>query len=300
MLFRETIAGWESWGKIFQSREAFAPLIEEICRREGMPFASFLNCTPGTNAVFEAGGRIVKVFAPPESGLDTLPDYQNERFGLARAKELSLPAPRLLAQGEVRDRYLFRYLILEKLGGLCFSEARKGMDDAAKRRLGRQLREMTKRLDTPCPPWKEEQDLIARALDNPRWAPFPESFNRERRAYTVKIPLTGPVYVHGDINEDNLFILPDGEPALIDFADAGLAPDFYEYALIMSELFWFERPFIEGFFGDIPAQELARRCLDGLLLHDFGGNVLRQRLGDIASLTSLQALLERLCRRLGG
>lgn len=298
MLFQETIAGWESWGKIFQSREAFAPLVEEICRREGMPFSPFLNCTPGTNAVFEAGGRIVKVFAPLESGLDTLPDYQNERFGLARAKELALPAPRLLAQGEIRDRCLFRYLILEKLGGLCFAKARKEMDDTAKRRLGRQLREMTKRLNTPCPPWKEEPDLIARALDNPRWAPFPESFNRERRAYTMKIALTDPVYVHGDINEDNLFILPDGSPALIDFADAGLAPVFYEHALIMSELFWFERPLIAGFFGDTPPQELARLCLSGLLLHDFGGNVLCQRLGDIASLVSLQALFTRLCGRL--
>ena len=299
MLFEETIAGWESWGKIFQSREAFAPLIAEICRREGLPFAPFLNCTPGTNAVFEAGGRIVKVFAPLASGLDTLVDYQNERFGLARAKALAVRAPELIAAGEIHDRYLFRYLIIEKLEGQSFSEARAGMSDTGKRRLGRQLRGMTDRLNTPCPPWGEQQDIIARALDNARWDPFPESFNRERRAYTVKIPLENPVYVHGDINEDNLFILPDGSPALIDFADAGMAPVFYEHALIMSELFWFERPFIAGYFGDMPVQQLARQCLDGLLLHDFGGNILRQRLGDIASLNSLQTLWERLCRRLG-
>ena len=186
---------------------------------------------------------------------------------------------------------------MEKLSGESFARAKKGMDAGQKRQTGRRLREAVARMDTPCAPWQEPVDLIARALENERWDPFPESFNRERRAFTKRLRLEAPVYVHGDLNEDNLLILADGEIAIIDFADAVLAPICYEHALVASELFRFERPFLVGYFGEKAAEELAELCLTGLLLHDFGGDVLRQRLGGFDSLHSLQALRARLRER---
>ena len=39
MLFSETIQNWDDWGRVFQSIPAFTPLVREIFRREGLPFA---------------------------------------------------------------------------------------------------------------------------------------------------------------------------------------------------------------------------------------------------------------------
>lgn len=295
--FNETIGNWADWGRIFQSRTAFGPLAKAICQREGLPFEPFLNCTPGTNAVFETGGRIIKIFAPLESGLDTLADYQSEHFGMQRAEGLGLYVPKILAAGEMKDRYLFRYLIMEKLTGQSFAQRRKQLDSRQKQETGRQLRQITERMNTPCVPWGETADIRERALNGRRWAPFSESFNRERRAFTKTLSLDSPVYVHGDLNEDNLLVDEDGRIAVIDFADAVIAPAFYEQALIASELFQFERPFLTGYFGDCQPEELAELCLKGLLLHDFGGDILRMRLGEIGTLHSLAGLKQRLCRR---
>ncbi|MCI8442835.1 MAG: aminoglycoside phosphotransferase family protein [Provencibacterium sp.] len=297
MYFNETICGWGDWGKVFQSRAAFAPLVKAVCEREGLPFEPFLNCTPGTNAVFEAGGRIIKVFAPLESGLNTLPDYQSETFGMQRAEKLGLHAARLLAAGELQDRYLFRYLIMQKLPGKSFAQAKKQMDAHRKQEAGKQLRRITDRMNTPCAPWGEPVDVRERALWGERWAPFSESFNRERRAFTKTLSLENPVYVHGDLNEDNLLVDEKGQIAVIDFADSLIAPVCYEQALIASELFQFERPFLSGYFGDCRPEELAELCLSGLLLHDFGGDILRTRLGGIETLHSLDDLRKRLRRR---
>ena len=52
MLFSETIQNWDDWGRVFQSIPAFTPLVREIFRREGLPFAPLQNLTPGTNGVF--------------------------------------------------------------------------------------------------------------------------------------------------------------------------------------------------------------------------------------------------------
>ena len=58
----------------------------------------------------------MKIFAPIESGLDTRVDEETERHLLKRwAGQISIP--RLLGWGSIRDRYTFRYLILEYIEG---------------------------------------------------------------------------------------------------------------------------------------------------------------------------------------
>lgn len=70
-IFTAGIDGWSSWGKIFQSIEAFEPLVKYIFNRHNLTFTEIEHCTPGTNAVFKVGNYVVKIFAPKESGMDT-------------------------------------------------------------------------------------------------------------------------------------------------------------------------------------------------------------------------------------
>ena len=90
--FTATIDGWTSWGRVFQSIEAFEPLIRHILSQHALPIAEIEHCTPGTNAVFKVGDLVVKIFAPKESGFETESDYQTELFGIARSNRMGVSA----------------------------------------------------------------------------------------------------------------------------------------------------------------------------------------------------------------
>lgn len=301
-LFHDTIQSWQDWGKVYQSIESFQELAESIYRKEGVPMSGFSHCTPGTNAVFRNGDTVIKIFAPGESGPDPISDYNTERFGLKRAEELGIPAPKLLASGEVRDRYLFRYFIMEYIKGQELFDYRKGRDEAERVRIGRELRLITDRLNRPCAA-PNRIDVKKRALTAKRWEVFSESFNRERTEYLEQLEMPEKVYVHGDLTPDNILVTPGGELVLIDFADALLAPACYELPTVLLEVFEFDRAFLNGYFGretgnGEEAERIAAECFDGLMLHDYGGDLIRRHLGTPEELTDLDSLRSRLIERI--
>jgi AAA+ superfamily predicted ATPase len=81
---------------------------------------------------------------------------------------------------------------------------------------------------------------------------------------------------------------------IIDFADVVLAPSDYELAAVVCDLFCFEKPYMDGYFGEYDAVKLAEKCFDGLMLHDFGYNIIRCNFGRIDEITNLAVLKERL------
>jgi Ser/Thr protein kinase RdoA (MazF antagonist) len=142
-----------------------------------------------------------------------------------------------------------------------------------------------------------------------RWDPFPEDFREDRLRVIAGLCKTvwkpeSYIFVHGDLNEDNILI--DGDRiSLLDFGDACLAPAEYEYALAATELFRLDRAFLRGFFPEYyestaarPLDELADLITRGILIHDFGGSVLRQRFGLCESLHSIEMLRDFIRGRL--
>lgn len=85
--------------------------------------------------------------------------------------------------------------------------------------------------------------------------------------------------------------------AFTDFADAVTAPVIYEHAHIASELFRFDGDFLYGYFGEYNTGALADLCFDGLLIHDFGGDIVRQQIAKPQDLTSLAILREKIHNR---
>ena len=69
MLFWETLQNWADWGRVFADWAAFAPLVREIFRRNGLPMGEVRALPPGTNAVFRVGDLVVKIYAPAETGV---------------------------------------------------------------------------------------------------------------------------------------------------------------------------------------------------------------------------------------
>ena len=296
MLFPYKIEGKDDWARLFQSARAFEPLAKAIFQRHGLPFCALTRTKPGTNAVFFAGEYVLKIFAPMESGFSTGRDYETERFGLTRAAALGVPSPRLTASGTVQDRYRFDYLVMARVPGRELGEMMDALTADERMDIGRSLRTFVRRMDTPC------EAFPARPLRSPaaeaRWAGFPATFCAEREAYLAGTAYGAPVYIHGDLTCDNILVTPEGGICVIDYADALTAPPEVELACVICEAFHLEKAFLKGFFGNYDPRALAETCLEGLLLHDFGANIIRDRLAAPEELKSLAALRGKIRARL--
>ena len=296
-LFNEEIGSWSDWGRVFQSVPAFEPLAAHILRREGLPDAPLGNLTPGTNAVFRAGDNVIKIFAPAESGFDQSADMRTELFAARRANRLGIASPRVIADGCVEDKYRFYYIISEYIDGRELSRALPEMSERDKLDAARRLRSLTDRLNTPCEPFNDI-DILTDPERSRRWDRYPPGFRAEREEYIRSLDTSERVFVHGDLCGDNILIGSDGELRLIDFADSVLAPIWYEQALIAVELFDFDRTLLRGYFGEYDPERLAKLCLDGLLIHDFGGNIAAEHLGDPDGFHSLGALFGSIMKKI--
>lgn len=344
--FTHEIAGWKSWGAVFQSIPAFEGLIREMFHRENLPFQALQPMTPGTNAVFQSGPYVIKVYAPPEAfGTEdsTMKDMEVERFGLDFADRQNVKAPQRIASGVIEDRYTFPYLIQTFEKGTSFHDWT--FEDAKSRRaFGRSLRTITDALNQPCQRFNPA-DVLFDEDRQVRWKAYTPSFQKDRlrtiRDWAEEGRFGPFVFVHGDLNEDNLLLnapdVSDGAhvfdaPAVpqaqkvpqapditvLDFGDSCVAPIEYEWSLVAMELFRMDRDFLSGFFdGDrvktgsagSPAfhgseknkEEMAEALLRGILIHDFGADVLRQRFPGWAcdKMKNVGQLREAIRRQLG-
>jgi len=276
-LFKEEIGNWQDWSNISQSLSAFSALINFILQKENLPPAKLENLPPATNAVFKSGDFVIKIFVPTEGGMDQATEIQTELFSMQRANRLGIHSPKLIAHGFVEDKYRFAYMIMEYVHGTGFGAAMKSMAHIEKLEAAKQLRKITDIMNIPCPRFNAI-DTIADEDRSERWSIYPDEFRLERLSYINSHDYGEKVYVHGDLNSNNVIITDDGKLCIIDFADAVLAPKVYEDAYIAAELFKFDSVLLRGYFGDYSKEELVEIITDGLLIHDFGGDVVRKYL----------------------
>jgi len=297
-LFNETIAGWDDWGKVYQSIPAFRRLAAYILTKENLPPAELELLAPGTNAVFRAGESVIKIFAPPESGNDQTGSMRTELLAMRHANARGICAPEVLAHGFLDDKYRFAYLVMEFVEGtMMLDSAVANMRDEAKMDFGRALRAVTDKINGASIGAGGREELTRfEVLDDKDpwglWKKLPQRFQEERRAYLKAHDFGNFVLVHGDLNGDNILVTPQGQLMVLDFADAVMAPVEYEHALIAAT-FGYDKAFLRGFFEN-DTERLVERCFHGTLLHEFGGAIIAERLGGPAEFTSLERLRAKL------
>ncbi len=298
-LFTERIECWEDWGRIFQSVPAFEKLIRHIFDKERLPQAKITHLTPGTNAVFRVGDYVVKIYAPPQSGMDQTDGRRTELFAAsfaAKAGDAGISIPRVEAFGEIRDRYCFAYIIMDYIAGRELGQELAASDGERQFRLGRRLRTLTDAMNVPCEPFNRIQ-VISDPDRSRRWKPYAEGFLREREAYLAGINPGEFVFTHGDLCADNILVGEDGELLVIDFADAVLVPRCYEPSLLLFE-YRSHPAFLQGYWEGERAEDVAEKVFNGILIHDFGGDIVKAAFPGATAFESLKELRERISQLL--
>lgn len=302
-LFNKTINGNKSWAELFQSISVFKPLIEAIFKLHNLEAGEIENLTPGTNAVFRVHNKVIKIFAPIESGYNTGSDYAIELSSLKHAKDVQIPAPLLLHAGEMNDRYLFHYIIMEFISGKDAEHKLKMYQTLQKRNFAFKLKEITNKLNTKVQYTDIPILALADIQNSKSWSDFPDIFCRDRLAYIqdrLENKLPDFVYTHGDLTGENMIIDEKEEIYIIDFADSRVAPYFYEWPPIVFALFGCDQVMMEAYFGDYHKDEFYDTLTLSLVIHEFGSNILGQicKLHNISSesildMTDLKLLLRK-------
>ena len=295
-LFTETVENWKDWARVFQNKAAFTPLAREIFRREGLPWTELSPLTPGTNGVFRCGDVVVKIFFPRESGLDPTADYHTELAAARQGAAWGIPTPPVLGHGMVKDRYDFYYLLTAYSPGKEAGDWLAGSSGKQQEHFVEQLQTLLARLHRPTGVLSP-RDLRQEARENPRLKKLAPSLREEMLARLEGLELKGLVLTHGDLTGENLLVQEDGSLVVIDWADAHLAPAWYELGPLAFELFQGQGELLRLFAG-ADQEAFVERLLDCCCLHDFGADFLwnfwqREGAPEFGSLEEVRKLLEK-------
>lgn len=290
-LFNHDIYDWHSWSLVFHSTEAFEPLIRQIYENESLPFESIQRKDPGTHGVFQVGNTMIKVFVPVESGYDCTDEIVNEMEGLLIAKSLGLHVPKVIVSNTMMDRYVFRYIILEYVNYPTLKEAKETMSDSTKYLVGQKIREIVSSLRQ----YESHQDdyLNRRVLSSSRWIDAPESLKQAQKRVIEASAKDSIGFVHADLTADNILFRDEHEIVLLDFADKGNTLAIVEEMPLICDAFSFDYHFLQGFYKGLSIKEISQRCVDSLLVHEFGYHTINQLFGHIESYEELKKAVEQ-------
>jgi len=273
-------------------------LINAIFLKHELEIGEIENLTPGTNAVFRINDKVIKIFAPIESGYSTDDDYFIELSALKHANDVRITAPLLVCTGSIDDRYLFRYIIMDFIHGQDAEHKLELYNTIQKSNFAHKLNKITEKLNAKVTQSKIPLFDLNSCLESSRWGEFSDSFCKDRNAFIRSKTFSDFVYTHGDLTGENMIIDDNDDIYIIDFADSRIAPHYYEWPPIIFALFGCNPTMMEAYFGDFHNDEFYKMVTLSLVIHEFGSNILQQicalegiSLHTITDISYLKALL---------
>jgi len=236
-----------SWERVFQSVDAFEPLIKAIFDKHGLAYSKAENLTPGTNAVFKAGDKVIKIYAPEESGFYEIDYFEIDKAAQSHINNCGITTPKVLFSGVITDKYVFRYVVMEFISGQETQQKLESFSEKQKRGFAHRIKDITSKINV-----------------------------RIDSAVIPVLPQDGcltnenPVFVHGDLTAENVIIDDRGGICLLDFEDSLIAPYFYEWPPLVFDLFRLDPVMMEAYFGDYKNDAFYERLTQSVLIHEYG------------------------------
>ena len=304
------VDSWSDWSSIFKDVEVLRPAIDAICKQEGIGYQRIETPRSNTNAVFILDSSLVlKIYNP------IWPEFEMEcRLIEVLNRNGAVPAPSIVASGQLLDRLSWSYLIQEYRSGLTLEAIRPGItrDDllGIASEVGAVVRALhltDVRLFDDIDAGESWEALV----DRRRREALPELTDAGVITPGVAEALAGSsqtphVIVHGDLESDHVLLERSGGEwavaSIIDFGDAKVGLRDYEWMPLWFGLFDKDIGAMQEFLKAsdpvlMTDDELPRRMVAWTLLHDFGTNAVAEQIEKtdaptpVGSIDVLQELL---------
>ena len=291
----------DSWEVIKQSINAFELLIKTIFIKHGLVYSKAENL-PGVNAVFKVGDKVIKIFAPVESGFYGADYYEVETEAQSHANNVQVAFPKLLFKGIIDDKYIFRYIIMEFIDGQIAERKIASFTENEKRVFSTKLRNITNKLNVNMQSAIIPAFSLEACLSNNRWSrkDFLESFYDDRISVIKEMTFDDLVYVHGDLNGKNIIIDDNGAVYIIDYAGSSIAPYYCEWYAIVFLLFKCNPTMMTAYFGDYRNEAFYNQLTKSILISEFGVVEIKEMCEamdvDTSTLTDISKLKELIIR----
>lgn len=258
---------WENWCEVFDDFDYFRNMIEEILHKHQLGTIEYSeNLTPGTNAVFRVNDYVMKIYVPEETRNWVDDDYVKELESIQYASVKGISTPNIIATGCLEKTQKWNYIIFDYIDGDELGHLLNELDED-------EIDSIIPRLRNFLIAYNEEReknpDVIFRGLKSGRWNGYEKRLIDSIYEYLDQLEFEYYM-VHGDLTKEN--ILYDGEVYVIDFADSVIAPKCYEYPALAFDLLDYNLTYTQNLFQE-SFPELIDNLLNGLLIHDFGGDI---------------------------
>ena len=305
------VDSWSDRSSIFKDVEGVRPAIDAICEQEGIGYRRIE--TPHgshTNAVFILDRSLVlKIYNP------VWPEFEMEcRLIEVLSRNGSVPAPSIVASGQLLDRLSWSYLIQEFSSGLTLEAIRPEITREDLLGIASEVGAVVRALlltDVRLFDDIDAGESWEALVDRRRREALPELTGAGVITPGVAEALAGSsqtphVIVHGDLESDHVLLERSGGEwavaSIIDFGDAKVGLRDYEWMPLWFGLFDKDIGAMQEFLKAydpvlMTDDELPRRMVAWTLLHDFGTNAVAEQIEKtdaptpVGSIDVLQELL---------
>ena len=313
------VDSWSDRSSIFKDVEGVRPTIDAICEQEGIGYRRIE--TPHgshTNAVFILDRSLVlKIYNP------VWPEFEMEcRLIEVLSRNGAVPAPSIVASGQLLDRLSWSYLIQEFSSGLTLEAIRPEITREDLLGIASEVGAVVRALlltDVRLFDDIDAGESWEALVDRRRREALPELTGAgvitpgvaEALADTLDEAIAGSsqtphVIVHGDLESDHVLLERSGGEwavaSIIDFGDAKVGLRDYEWMPLWFGLFDKDIGAMQEFLKAydpvlMTDDELPRRMVAWTLLHDFGTNAVAEQIEKtdaptpVGSIDVLQELL---------
>lgn len=264
MIIKKRLKSAEDW-KQFKNSEDIYKLAEKIMSNIGITaHDTLLKINIGTNAIFEAGNNIIKIYAIAEDRYNPYLDWTREKILSSYLINADFVIPLIIYSSFINDRYCVFYNVFKKLYGL------------------NSLGEVLQNISNPQHQWGMQK--LHAVVDMFQLISFQDNVTRKYSKYKNKdkIYYEQPEYkiflnnylfehspkwgiVHSDLSDTNIYLVSDNI-AILDFEDWMYAPLIAEYSALCFDLLKTPAS-IREYFTHMSSNEICKMLIASILVH---------------------------------
>lgn len=271
MIIQKQLITLDDWKDFISEQSAIDEIAKSILRECDILPRAFERINIGTNAVFDLGDTVLKIYASYEEAQHAWMDCRREITMLNMLKNAPFRVPSIIRTGYICDRYKMYYNILEKFNVLHpFFHDKYTLDISEYNTCIQELHKVIQVINNiPI------NTYIAQIYSKPL-----RNFNKDNDEYAryLKIYFRKNAFnlgvVHGDLSETNIYLDHERNTVVLDFEDWMYAPIIVEYPTICFELLKTPQN-IQSFFNYTSLNKLIEMLIAGVLLHNESNRFLK-------------------------